>query len=472
MRRLLVAGAIVALVGSAGANGRAPGTSTIHFQQGHEANIVAGLTFGLVISHDGGATWQWMCEDAVGYGGLYDPSYAYSQSGAIFATTFGGLRVNRSGCTFDATPPGTTFVSQNVLGPDHALYFAAADPNDAKIYKSTDDGMTFPTSAAAAPNGTYWSSLVVAPSDPSRVYAAGYRFSPKCDAKSANAGTACTFDAGECAGWTTPLVPGHCENEKDVLLFESIDGGTTFTALTTAGLTTSMSSTIEVVGVSQANQDIIYARVSLENGSVGDGVYKINTATDTTWTKILAKLDSISFLVRSNGDLVAATPMLGASFSSNGGTTWTELASPPHINCLVENAAHEVWACTHNFDTNVIAIDGFGIMKTTDLATWTGVLRYQDIAGPVICAAGTPQADTCVGVPPTDAGKGVWCSLTCQLGITSTAITCPSCISSDAGPTIPPKQGCCDTSGGGGATTLVFGVALALVVMRSRTRRP
>ena len=77
----------------AAANGRPAGTSTINFEQGHPDHIAAGMTFGLVLSNDGGATWRWMCEKTVGYGGLWDPDYAYSSSGGLFATTFDGLKV-------------------------------------------------------------------------------------------------------------------------------------------------------------------------------------------------------------------------------------------------------------------------------------------------------------------------------------------------------------------------------------------
>ena len=70
---LVLASSTMTMVGSAAANGRAPNTSTINFRHGHETDIAAGLTFGLVFSHDNGATWHWMCEAAVGYGGMYDP---------------------------------------------------------------------------------------------------------------------------------------------------------------------------------------------------------------------------------------------------------------------------------------------------------------------------------------------------------------------------------------------------------------
>src|SRR5256885_15984698 len=118
---------LVLVAGRAEANGRPPATSTLHWQQGHDQNIVAGLTFGQVISHDNGLTWHWMCEAAIGYGGIYDPSYAYTSTGAIFATTFSGLVVNRDGCTFTATPPGSLFMGTIALGPDAAFYYAASD---------------------------------------------------------------------------------------------------------------------------------------------------------------------------------------------------------------------------------------------------------------------------------------------------------------------------------------------------------
>ena len=111
----------------ASANGRDPYSSTIHWQRGAEQNIAAGMTFGLVLSHDGGATWQWMCEKAIGYGGMYDPDYEYTSSGAMFATTFDGLKVMRDGCTFAATPPGMTFVSRIEQDKDGGFYFAASD---------------------------------------------------------------------------------------------------------------------------------------------------------------------------------------------------------------------------------------------------------------------------------------------------------------------------------------------------------
>src|SRR5690349_6622614 len=83
-----VLGAALGAAPAAHANGRLPGTVSITFRAGHDSDVVAGLTFGLAISHDGGATWHWMCDDAIGIaGGPYDPIYAFRSTGTLFATT-------------------------------------------------------------------------------------------------------------------------------------------------------------------------------------------------------------------------------------------------------------------------------------------------------------------------------------------------------------------------------------------------
>lgn len=469
---------IVAMCAVARANGRPPATSTIAFQPKNPQRIVAGMTFGVLLSDDGGATWRWMCEGAVGYGGMYDPDYAASASGAVFATTFAGLRVMRDDCRFScANPPclcsttkttacstdadcpadeqcSTLFASQVEVGPTGTVYFTAADSTDGKIYRSTDDGASFQGVASPGQINDWWSSLLVAPSDPMRVYLSGYRFSG--------------------------------DNPKTFLLFRSVDGGVNFAALSTAGLTTSNNSSINIVAVDSANPDIVYAHVTFDMGNLGDSIYK-STDAGNTWSKILSRQDpfGMAFLVRSNGDLIAATRTMGSVKSTTGaactdvaGCAWQDLPSPPHINCLVNNPAtatttHEVWACTRNYDSPGAPGDGYGIMKTTDLITWTPVLRYADIAGPADCAPGTTQRDQC-----TESYMGrpsAWCCLEQQLGIVSTvdcsgSRSCEPGSSPDAGS--GPGQtskGCCST-GSSGAGFLLLGCGTAALLWRRRGR--
>ncbi len=82
------------------ANGRPPATNGVHFRPGDNQAIYVSSTFGLLVSSDG-CHFYWLCEDNIGYGGEFDPAYAVSSTGTIFATTFHGLRVSRDGgCSF------------------------------------------------------------------------------------------------------------------------------------------------------------------------------------------------------------------------------------------------------------------------------------------------------------------------------------------------------------------------------------
>ncbi len=461
MQRNLALFIVLAATSLAHANGRAPNTSTINFRQGHEQDVAAGMTFGMVLTHDGGATWHWVCEKAVLYGGMYDPDYVYAPSGALFATTFEGSLVNRDACTFAPTTFAKKFFSSITQSSTGGLFMAAADaedvamgnPGDAKIYKSTDDGVTFPTVATAGAIGDWYNSIEVAPSDPTRVYLSGYR-----------------------------LTLGV----RSFQMYRSDNGGTSFQPITANTFTTTNNSTIDIVGIKKTQPNTVFARVSLQGTSIGDAIWRSDNA-GTSWTKILEKGDEISFTARANGDLVAATRNSG-TFVSRGpnNTTWETVANAPHINCLAENTAGELWACTQNFGATQTPSDDAGIMKTTDLVSWTKVLRYQDIKGPVACGVGTRQHDQCVYDCPDQTYNAnpatcpnlnptSWCVLANQLGITSTEITCPAVFDGpDTGDVTVKKTppGCCeagDTSGGPAA--LALSLVIGTVVLRTRRRK-
>ena len=431
------------------ANGRLPATSSIAFRQGNDNDIVAGLTFGLIVSHDGGRTWAWMCDDAIGINnGPYDPVYAYASSGTVFATTLAGLAVMRDGCTFASTPEGKAFVSTNALG-SNAFYFGAAQtadmnhsvPADFQIYRSTDDGMTFPSpSAAASPTDTnvWWQTIVVAPSDPKIVYLSGYRFLP---------------DAGS-AGKTV----------RDYLLFRSDDAGAHWTSLLpSAQLTLASNSVIHVVGVSPEKPNHVYLRIQLIDDLTHDALY-VSDDSGAHWTEIHRQADRfVGFVVRHalNGggkhDLVTATANFGTEVSHDDGMTWTTAAGAPHVSCLAENAAGELWACTQNYGVGITQSDDAGIMKTTDLTAWTKVLRYQDLTEAVSCPIGTPQHDSCANM---------WCAVCAQLGCTpSASYACP--VLTDAPP--PKKSGGCETGAGAGGL-LALALSVATLVLRPRHR--
>jgi photosystem II stability/assembly factor-like uncharacterized protein len=423
MRALVFAGVIAAASTIAHANGRPPGTSTIHFRYGHDQDIAGGMTFGLVISHDGGATWQWMCERAVGYGGIYDPQYIYADT-ALFATTFDGLHVSRDSCTFASSTFGKKFVSAVTQASDGAIFAALGDPDDGAIYRSTDDGMTFTPGASPGMPNDFWQSIAVAPSDTTRVYLSGFRADATLGRK--------------------------------FLLFRSDNAATSFTPLAVTAFTAAATSTIDIAGISPTDPDVVFARVTKVTGNVGDAIYR-STNAGVTFTKVLDVPDSAAaFVVRKNGDVVIGTPDHGFYRSTDGGATFQPHTTTPglHVSCLAENAAGELWACTQNFGT-----EGMGMASSTDGVTWTSKLRYSDIQQPIACGNGTDQHDVCQ--------IQNWCPLRAQLGITSTALPCASLTDTppEGDVTPPAGKGCCD-SGAGGSNVLLAGLCAALLTRR------
>lgn len=456
--------AAVALVGSVGvpelarANGRAPAASSINFRMGHDNDIVVGLTFGELASHDNGATWYWTCEQAIGYEGTWDPQYAYTASGKLFATTYNGLHVNTDGCTFAVA--SAKFATSLDMAANGDLYMAVDDPSNSAgecqtancnaIYRSTDDGATF--AQVTAPNmpgmhDEWWNTLKSAKSDPARVYASEYHFVPEPS--------------------------GEAGNIKKFGLWRSSDHAATFTEMSQVGLTTSSDSILEIVGIMPTDPDVVFLRVTNARGHVGDIIYR-STDAGAHWTAVLDQNDSMAVFVRANGDVLAGTQNDGIYLARDCGaagacTGWSQLANAPHVNCFAENAAGELWACAANYSSPTVTGDGYALMKTTDYAAWTGVLRFQDITAPESCDPSTVHATTCVGQ--------LWCGVRDQIHVTADPTSCPVTAGDldDNGTTMitkPKKSGCCDTGAGAGdgIAFALTGCGVGLLVMRRRRR--
>ena len=202
MRRLVIAALLAALPATVLANGRPPLTNGVYLRPGDDHSLYARTTFGLLISHDDGCTFHWVCEKAIGYGGEFDPKYAIATDGTIFATTFTGLRVSRdNGCTWTTataeapvTDPGRIaeiWIDAIDISPNGDVWVATAEsakPND--VFRSADNGVTFTPQGLSSPI-IWWKSIRVAKSDPQRIYVTGYQVAGTAQAhvrRSTNAG--------------------------------------------------------------------------------------------------------------------------------------------------------------------------------------------------------------------------------------------------------------------------------------------
>ena len=421
------------------ANGRAPLTNGVHFRPGDIHSLYVATTFGLLISHDDGCTFRWVCEDNIGYGGPFDPKYRIAQDGAIFATTFSGLRVSRDGgCTFTtatadqpADDPGRiagSWIDAIDIGPTGEVWVVTANnsgPNN--VFRSTDDGVTFEPRGLPSPT-IWWKSVAIAPARAQRIYATGYEVAPT----TANAAA-------------LPTV--HLEITDD--------DGASWAEAPLTGVVLAAMPQIYVVGVDHTNPDLVYLASSGANPPSGDRLYR-SIDGGATWSEALATTAPIlDVALEQAGGVLVATLGGGSLRSDDRGATFAPMASSPQLACVGQRDDGAVYGCGANWQPDFEAV-----ARSTDGTTWDKVFRFVELAGPVECATGTPEHDTC---------GGQWPALQAQFGATG-----PTCNAPPADDTPVPKRsgGCCDagatTAGGLGA---IGALALGCAALLLRRRR-
>lgn len=422
----------------ANANGRPPMTNGVHFRPGDNQAIYVASTFGLLVSSDG-CRFSWLCEDNIGYGGEFDPAYAVSSTGAIFATTFHGLRVSRDGgCSFTTAtaqlPPSdpgnisVLYLDAIDIGPTGEVWVATAETGSGNaIYRSTDDGLTF-TARGALPATMAFKSVKVAPSDPLRVYVTGFQVS----------------------GDTTP---------PSAHLFRSDDGGASWTEQAITNLVLGSSPVIMLGAIDAANADILYLRSVGANPPSGDRLYR-SADGGGAFTEVLSIMDPISdVVVRDAHTVIVASQNAGGFQSIDGGATFTSLPGSPRLACLAQRGDGALFGCAANYDP-----DHMALAMSTDAVRWTPALRFEYISGPLSCAPGTVQYGTC--------DNQLWRTFAQQLGVmpsqcSSGPAGVPDGPAVDAAP-LHKAGGCCDT---GAADSTLWGLVVAGTLLL-RTRRP
>lgn len=438
--RVLVALAVLAAVpDDAAANGRPPQSVKLRFRPGNSQDMLLGVTFGLMVSHDDAATWRWICESAVGFEGTFDPDYEYSSSGAIFATTFDGLRFTRDGCVWSAVPSplDTWLVTQVAIGPDGTLFAGAADPvRGSGVFRSTDDGASWQPTGDMNQTFDWYETLEVAPSDPQRVYTTGYRLS---------------------AG-----------SPRTRLLFRSLNAGGTWEALPTTAFVGTEFSDLRIMAVDPVDPEVVYVKMTFTSKGLQDTLYRTANWSrpvamgGPTWAQVLVVPASITaVVVRDNGEVWATTQTQGIHRSTDGGNSFTPVTGLTYeAACLEERRSDDsLWLCANHLPPDLMAL---GRSPSGAAGSWQVKLQYADIAGPVRCPPGNDQRDDCEA--------NLWCGLADQMGITSTEIDCAAqnVDAPDPDPPEDPKP-CCGA--GGGPPGVEIGLAALALLLRSRRRR-
>jgi hypothetical protein len=368
------------------ANGAFPDSLGLLLPRDRPQQILLTTNFGLVRSDDGGASWDWVCEEAIGYGGfLYQ--IGPPPRNRLFAVTSDGLRVSDdTGCAWlsaagvlsasDVYPDFTD--GERVLAIGQALD-PAVNRSAGALYGSSDAGDNF-ESILGATFGKHLASLEIARSDPGVVYLASATY----DAGKWRPALGRSTDAG--ATWQTHE------------LFDRAGGVVPY-----------------ILAVDSSDPSRVFLRLK---GLMSLDQFAIYDAGTDSLTGMLALNSAMSaFLQRSDGALIVGAMTGGAWITTDLGASFTPWAESLHLRALAERDGR-IYAGTNHLQ------DGFALAVSDDAgASWQPLLRFEQITGPrqcgevaEICAepwatlqmtlANPPAPALDAGVPEAGAGGG------------------------------------------------------------------
>ncbi|MDB4947016.1 MAG: BNR/Asp-box repeat domain protein [Labilithrix sp.] len=360
---LACAGALLAFGGGmpeAHANGRFPASNAIVFGPESAPAVVVRVTFGLLVSRDDASSWSWVCERAIGFSGLEDPSYVVTRSGAIVAGLFDGLRVSRDGgCTWERiAADGRVFVDLTLRSDGAVVALAsgydrhgdAGSLYRTQLFVSTDDARTFAPLGARMDEALLAESVEVAPSDPRRIYVSAVR-----GADTTRRGVVLVSQDGG-AHWTER---GFDLTGKELAPF--------------------------IAAVDPRRPDRVFFRTSASPES-GTRLVVTDDAARTVRAVTTAKGPLLGFALGADGaTLAAGGPDDGLLEGPSSGPLARVL--DVKVQCLARQG-DVLWACSNE-------ASGFVAGSRRGSAPFAARLHLKDIKGPMECPAGSAVATEC-----------------------------------------------------------------------------
>jgi len=372
--------AFTALSAPALANGRYPSAGQVVVHPSDPAHLVVRATYGILSTRDNGATWSWICEAAVGYGGVEDPMMGITADGTLLAGVFKGLAYSQDlGCAWSFAGGGltdkyVTDLSVEKQDPSRAVLIVsngvATNKFLTQLWETVDSGTTWTQAGVDLPEQFLGLNVDVAPSDPTRVYISGR--------------------------YGAPDYPGALER--------SYDRGKTWEKLDIPGSDDTHLPYLSAVDPN--NPDILYMRLD------GDPVDALLVSKDAgkSWTTAFESTGNLyGFALSPDG----ATVYIGGSkdglWRAPTSTLQFEKVADLLIRCLTATDVG-LYACADEF-TN-----GFTVGLSKDQGkTFAPVMHLASPCGPLACAEGTSVPVKCadawgvtrltIGAEPCDAGS-------------------------------------------------------------------
>jgi hypothetical protein len=218
---------------AARANGAFPKVSQLAVDPDDPKHLVLRSNFGLVVSSDGGQSWDWLCEMGLGYSNT-EPPIAIVSGGVVLVGVTGGVRVGDTlGCDFVVTQDlggDIDDLSAELPVPGGALALTTdVASNSSQVWETLDTGKTWHTLGAPL-DGFIGLTIDMARADPNRIYLSGL----------SDVGTpAGTFAMSDDRGqtWTLSSLPSaDADHQPYIAAIHPSDEDTVYVRLTGPGV--------------------------------------------------------------------------------------------------------------------------------------------------------------------------------------------------------------------------------------------
>lgn len=335
---------------------------SLSFVENQPQSMLAGTSAGALFTSDRGAHWEWICEEAIGYGQNDIPVWAVSKQGTFFAAALKGLYVSRDhGCTWaahaDFATSGAKDIQVDAQGAIYATTQRYGSVNG--LFVSKDDGVTF-SPTPISNDHLFVSSVRVSPSRPQRIYVAAW-----------------WFEAPAASLWFVSDDSGQTFSQRNVAAEQG--GGGPFV----------------VLAVHPNNSDIVLAGLTHDLDNRPSFLLRSENG-GATFEQVLTGPDAYGSAAFNSDGSVAWVAAGNALYrSDDGGKTFTAQTSPTR-NACVQTRGDDVFACGWSI------VDGWGLGMRSDACPhkWEALFRYDRLGAVKTCPVGSPVHDVCTPLLP------------------------------------------------------------------------
>jgi len=300
--------AILLFAASARGHGGTPVAQGILVNPSDPGHVVVTTQYGgLFQTHDGGSSWEWVCEQAVGYRSIDAPPATLTASGSMaVAVAFEGISSGGSTCAFSLWPTDASAPHF----PDLRLVPEA--PSEVLALRSNYTGSAYVTEVwRGDPQTSSWAvvgqplaadligvSLGAAPGDPNRLYVAGGTLDPDSQKTlpvfetTRNGGTSFSRYAPSLDGVLRLIAVSSDASATAYVLLQAFDGVDQILVFTDAGTTHhvvfSATGRLPAGALSPDGSELVV-------GGPDDGLWRASTSDlQSGTTNAFAKVSSLS----------------------------------------------------------------------------------------------------------------------------------------------------------------------------------